>query len=244
MVLYDNLATDLRDGKRYGDYTFHLFERGDNGTIQKVMYKGTWTIVDAGYLDWPTMVPPSKYFVTNAEQRFSRWLESLRKDVECTFGIMKGRFRILKTGIPLHGVGVCDRIWKTCCALHNFLLEQDGLDERWDVTRYLNEEGYHDASDVECFLETAGADYDISDMGFGNDRDEEMIDENVERMELEEDDSMDNHTFIYVRKMSLQAFKQKLIEHFDILWRQNNICWPSRKGTDPPPIQSRMTLVE
>ena len=45
------------DGKRYGDYTFHLFERGDNGTIHMVKYnKGTWTIVDAGYLDWPTMV--------------------------------------------------------------------------------------------------------------------------------------------------------------------------------------------
>ena len=117
LVLYDDLATDLRDGKRYGDYTFHLFERGDNGTIHMVKYKGAWTIVDAGYLNWPTMVPPSKYYVTNAEQRFSRWLESLRKDVECTFGLLKGRFRILKTGIPLHGVEVCDRIWKTCCAL-------------------------------------------------------------------------------------------------------------------------------
>ena len=33
------------------------------------------------------------------EIRWSKWLESMRKDVECTFGIMKGRWRIL-SGLP------------------------------------------------------------------------------------------------------------------------------------------------
>jgi hypothetical protein len=40
----------------------------------------------------------------------------MRKDVECTFGIMKGRFRILKSGIRLYGVLKMDEVWKTCCA--------------------------------------------------------------------------------------------------------------------------------
>ena len=52
--------------------------------------------------------------------------ESIRKDVECVFGILKGRFRILKAGIRLHGVDNADSIWSTCCALHNLLLEIDG----------------------------------------------------------------------------------------------------------------------
>ena len=36
---------------------------------------------------------------------------SLRKDVECTFGILKGRCRILNTGICLHNTEIVDHIW-------------------------------------------------------------------------------------------------------------------------------------
>ena len=51
--------------------------------------------------------------------------------MECTFGILKGRYRILKSGVRLHGVPVADDIWMTCCALHNMLLSVDGLIEEW-----------------------------------------------------------------------------------------------------------------
>jgi len=61
----------------------------------------------------------------------SHWLESLRKDVECTFGILKGRWHILKSGTRLQGVKVSNKIWKTCCALHNWLLEVDVMDDDW-----------------------------------------------------------------------------------------------------------------
>ena len=55
----------------------------------------------------------------------------MRKDVECTFGILKGRWQILKTVVRLHGVEQVDKVWLTCCALHNWLLDIDGLDEEW-----------------------------------------------------------------------------------------------------------------
>jgi hypothetical protein len=45
------------------------------------------------------------------------------------FGILKGHWRILKTGVHLGGVEVADKVWKACCALHNWLLEIDGLME-------------------------------------------------------------------------------------------------------------------
>jgi hypothetical protein len=57
------------------------------------------------------------------EHRWSKWAESMRKDVECCFGILKGRFRILKTGIKLKSFEAVDDIWFTCCALQNYLLE-------------------------------------------------------------------------------------------------------------------------
>jgi hypothetical protein len=79
-------------------------------------------MVDNGYLCWPTTVPPMKDAIIYHDIRFSKWLESMRKDAECTFGILKGRFRILKTGVRVHGVEATDKIWLTCCALHNFVL--------------------------------------------------------------------------------------------------------------------------
>ena len=59
--------------------------------------------------------------------RFSQWLESLRKDVECTFDIMKCRWKILKFGIRWYSLEKCDQTWKTCCVLHDMLLDKDDL---------------------------------------------------------------------------------------------------------------------
>ena len=80
-------------------------------------------MVDNGYLRWSTTIPPFKSAIDRDQLRWSEWLESMRKDVECTFGILKGRFRILKTGIRLHKIEAVDKILLTCCALHNLLLE-------------------------------------------------------------------------------------------------------------------------
>ena len=51
--------------------------------------------------------------------------------MECTFGILKGRFRVLKTGVRLAGTESADNMFMTCCALHNLQLEIDGLDRKW-----------------------------------------------------------------------------------------------------------------
>jgi DDE superfamily endonuclease len=52
--------------------------------------------------------------------------------VECTFGLLNGCFRILKSGIRMSGTECADNIILTCCALHNWLLQIDGLDLRWE----------------------------------------------------------------------------------------------------------------
>ena len=56
----------------------------------------------------------------------------MRKDVECIFGILKGRWRILKTGVQVYGVDKVDDVWMTCCGLHNWLLEIDGISGQWE----------------------------------------------------------------------------------------------------------------
>jgi hypothetical protein len=100
--------------------------------IENVTIKGAYVIVDNGYLTWPTKVPPMKDMCNRLELRFSQRLKALRKDVECTFGILKCRWRILKTGIRVHNFEARDNIWMTCCALHNLLLDVDGLSHKWE----------------------------------------------------------------------------------------------------------------
>ena len=55
----------------------------------------------------------------------------MRKDVECNFGILKGRFCILRHGIRTKSIERCDEIW-IFFALHNMFLFIDGLHENWE----------------------------------------------------------------------------------------------------------------
>ncbi len=42
--------------------------------------------------------------------------------MECTFGILKKRWRVLNNGILFRNINVCDKVFTTCCCLHIFLL--------------------------------------------------------------------------------------------------------------------------
>ena len=90
-----------------------MLDFGIDGDIVQKKYRGCYVIVDNGYFNWSVTVLPMKHTQLLTEIRFSEWLESLRKDVECTYGILKGRWRILKHGIRLWGIGKCDDTWLT-----------------------------------------------------------------------------------------------------------------------------------
>ena len=154
LVLFDEFVMGIHKGEILQDVEFELLERNQSGEIVSVLYKGVWLIVDNGYLRWPISICPYKQTEMYKEIRFSEWLESIRKDVECTFGILKGRFRILKTGIRIHGIEATDKIWLTCCALHNMLLDIGGLDCQWDngiATDWEGELGEHNSGNVANF---------------------------------------------------------------------------------------------
>ena len=127
----------------------------------------------------------SKPLKVSSDQReicWSQWIESICKDVECTFGILKGRWRILKTGIRLFGVESAYKIWMTCCALQNWFLEVNGLDKKWEsgvLSEWKGELGDLDDEDVEHYGQpfalqrlhppAARWQYDTSSMGVGKD---------------------------------------------------------------------------
>jgi hypothetical protein len=190
-------------------------------------------------------MPPLKHSTNRREIRWSEWIESMRKDVECTFGILKGRFRILKSGIRLQGTINADKIWCTCCALHNWLLEVDGLDVRWErgvPSHWQGEDGQH-RDDEDGMASMASQDgiashfalrrlhrpaesRDMSSMGRGADYEPDIVAANPQ---LELQPPTENHDKVrLVRKLPFEYFRTRLIEHFDILWTQHKVVWPVR----------------
>ena len=54
-------------------------------------------------------------------------MESVRKDIECTFGILKKRWKVLNDGLHYCDIRIrtCERVFNACCyCLHNFMLDQ------------------------------------------------------------------------------------------------------------------------
>ena len=56
-------------------------------------------------------------------------MESVRKDIEYCFGIIKGRWRLFKGGILFNTREKIDNAWFTACILHNMLHKVKRLDE-------------------------------------------------------------------------------------------------------------------
>jgi hypothetical protein len=83
-----------------------------------------YLICDNGYLRWPTSICPyTQVDKSTVEGLFSTNIESVRKDVECTFGIMKKRWQILNNGFKYCNIKICENIFITCCCLHNVLVD-------------------------------------------------------------------------------------------------------------------------
>lgn len=242
MVRLDQFISGIRNGANLQDNDFELLDHDSEGNVITVKYKGVYVIVDNGYLQWSCTVPPFSITSDMDEIRWSKWLESMRKDVECTFGILKGRWRILKSGIRLQGVESVDKIWLSCCALHNWLLEIDGLNAEWGEVSmpdsdWLGELGDTDLEDVRQELvpwsivrlsqRLDPRTLDLSGMGPGADVCEQCLQPDEDNNTY--DDGEDNDSVRRLNNHSLKIFRQKLVRHFTILFSRNAIKWPERR---------------
>ena len=84
-------------------------------------------VVDGGYPKMSCFIEPISDRFTRQHILWSEWMESVRKDVECTFGVLKVRFRILKNPIQYHDEIFIEKIMQCCCVIHNMLLKFDGM---------------------------------------------------------------------------------------------------------------------
>jgi hypothetical protein len=87
---------------------------------------GVYVICDNGYICWPTMICPFMGSKINdrLEDYFSSKVESLWKDVECMFGIIKRRWASLDKGFKYLDIETCGHMFMTCAVLHNMMLSK------------------------------------------------------------------------------------------------------------------------
>ena len=120
IVKTDPYVKSLKSARLFRDAQWSYYN--EDGRVR--LSQGMYLISDNGYLRWPTTICPfTRTDKASPEGYFSTNIESVRKDVECTFGIMKKRWRILNNGFYQREIGICEKIFVTCCCLNNFLLD-------------------------------------------------------------------------------------------------------------------------
>ncbi len=91
-----------------------------NGGNETTEMRGAHAINDGGYHNWShTIASTTEGNATTAdEERWGGKMESLRKDCERCFRILKKRFRILAFPSYLHRARSIDTIMKVCAHLY------------------------------------------------------------------------------------------------------------------------------
>jgi hypothetical protein len=126
IVKFDGFVNTIRFDKMFTEAQFKILV-ADNRWITE---KGVYLLVDGGYHKWRIMQCPIKHTVYEDRARWSEFAESVRKDVECSFGILKKRFQFLKNAITWHRKRDIDNAVFSCVILHNMLHEFDGYTDR------------------------------------------------------------------------------------------------------------------
>lgn len=217
IVRFDGFVSSIHDEERYQDVKYTMCK--SNG--EEYEEKGAYLLVDGGYHKWRCLQCPLKHTAIKKESMWSEWAESVRKDVECTFGVLKGRFRCLKLPIFYNSKDNIDNMFFTCCILHNILLSFDGLDSRWENNvNYVGRDGNHTAEDMLIFRQhlsrvrnlTPITDYSLQGVDAVRDRYDIM------------------HGSITAEyESSYTILQKKLIDHFAYKYSVNEIQWLKKK---------------
>ncbi|XP_071694797.1 uncharacterized protein [Rutidosis leptorrhynchoides] len=110
-----DLLEDLLDGRapevRY-TVNGHEFTKG-------------YYLVDDIYPEWATLAKSFKYPIEQKNLKFKRFQEAARKDVERAFGVLQGRWEIIKHPARPFSINKIRRIMYICVILHNMITEEN-----------------------------------------------------------------------------------------------------------------------
>ncbi|XP_071694982.1 uncharacterized protein [Rutidosis leptorrhynchoides] len=99
-------------------------------------YTKGYYLADGIYPDWATLIKGFGCPTDEPRIKFPRFEASARKDVERAFGVLQGRFHILRIAARTMSVNKMRRVMETCVILHNMILEDNGFvlsdwEEEW-----------------------------------------------------------------------------------------------------------------
>jgi hypothetical protein len=202
---------------KLNDVTFKMYDA--QGILKK--YKGAYLIVDGGYQKYPCLIDPMHNACGHKETHWSEFLESVRKDVECTFGILKHRFRILRNGLECSSRDTANDIVKTCAILHNMLLVFDGLDEFTWEKDYDWENDDPEMSDSDIFFhEPSSMNDNLSNQPLSRHR------------AVVVDTTPIGHSFLSTNTWQYSQLRSALVDHLYYQWIYGRLDWPRQFRSD------------
>jgi hypothetical protein len=113
----------LKHDPKYAEFEYDIYV--SDGA--KETMKGLYNLCDGGYHKWLTTISGYKHPEDYTMKAWSKLCESTKKDVECVFGILKKRFRILTCPCLENEPANLDRTMQTCVILHNMVMQESGL---------------------------------------------------------------------------------------------------------------------
>ncbi|CAM9492525.1 unnamed protein product [Discosporangium mesarthrocarpum] len=135
IVRYDPSVDRVKTHEAYTPKEYTLVNsEGREFTEKGLIVDGGYHQIYIGmkYMLWRCLMCPLKSALTLSKLKWSKCLESVRKDVECAFRRLKGRFRILKMPLTFwassaNSMEKTRNIFFDCCLLQSMLLVYDGL---------------------------------------------------------------------------------------------------------------------
>lgn len=119
----DPFPRDIAYGKLYVNTEPKVvFVKKEEGNYQQ-FWEGVYFLSDQGYQKIRAFIDPTTPCFNHTERLFTEWIEAVRKNVECFFGILKSRYRLLKNAVRYHDIKVINDAFRTCCVVHNMIIQ-------------------------------------------------------------------------------------------------------------------------
>ena len=206
--------SDLKEKKIYKDVSYKIRTGPDENDF--IELSSIYVIADGGYLDWSVIISAFGPSSNPTEYKFTDWIASVRKDVECFFGILKKRFRFLKCPIGLHSKEDIDNVYWTCCIIHNMILQFDGLDRLWEAN--VNWGSINPTNNAQ----------NNNEINVGNDYNPIIHNHDTFVPTYVHDliPESDIHSYESIEKVQHNKLKKMLANHLQIMYREGKLRWP------------------
>ena len=119
IVKSDEAVEKVRSDELFTEFQYQVYREDGSSYFSK----GAYLIVDGGYLKWKCLQCGLKH---SSEEDYVLWrrkMESVRKDIECYFGRLKQRFKVLRIPNLLTDKNQIDNMMFTIVAIQNMLLD-------------------------------------------------------------------------------------------------------------------------